>query len=104
MTSRSRPSTAPPAIIDLAAAEGEGALVPERLIVSPTVGTFRPVEPAVVTAEGEIVFEGQVVGLVISGDDATAVVSHVRGFLMGMLADAGERVRQGQPIAWVRAL
>jgi biotin carboxyl carrier protein len=50
---------------------GEGLLVPERMIVAPTVGTFRPVE--------------------------LGAGSHV-----GMLAHPGERIREGQPIAWLR--
>ena len=29
--------------------------------------------------------------------------SAFRGFLMGMLAVEGERVREGQPVAWLRA-
>jgi biotin carboxyl carrier protein len=32
------------------------------------------------------------------------VVSPHTGFLMGLLALPGERVRDGQPLAWVRVL
>jgi biotin carboxyl carrier protein len=78
--------------------------VPERLIVAPAGGVFRGVAPETVTTEGEIVAEGQTVGLVcVSGDDVP-VRSAFRGWLMGMLAVDGERVREGQPVAWLRAI
>ena len=78
--------------------------VPERLIVAPSAGVFRGVPPETVTTEGEIVAEGQTVGVVsVSGDDVP-VRSAFRGWLMGMLAVDGERVREGQPVAWLRAI
>ncbi|MEY2569007.1 MAG: hypothetical protein QOE35_3536 [Actinomycetota bacterium] len=78
--------------------------VPERLIVAPAGGVFRPVPPETVTTEGEIVAEGQTVGMVsVSGDDVP-VRSFFRGWMMGLLAVEGERVREGQPVAWLRAI
>jgi biotin carboxyl carrier protein len=77
--------------------------VPERLIVSPAGGVFRPLPPEVVTAEGEIVEAGQRVGVVERPLDELTVVSPHSGFLMGLLALPGERVREHQPLAWVRA-
>jgi biotin carboxyl carrier protein len=74
----------------------------ERLVIAPGGGRFRPAPPDAVTAEGEIVHTGQIVGHVESGRERTAVVSAFTGFLMGMLAEDGERVRAGQPIAWLR--
>lgn len=82
---------------------GEHLLVPERVIVAPTVGVFTPGSPATVTAEGEVVAAGQVIGQVASSGGTTPVRSPFSGFLMGMLARPGERVREGQPIAWLRA-
>lgn len=84
--------------------QGERLTVPERMIVSPAVGTFRPLPPETVTAEGEIVEQGQTVGTVENSGAAVPVRSPFRGFLMGMLAQPGERVREGQPVAWLRAL
>ena len=78
--------------------------VPERLIVAPAGGLFRPLPPETVTTEGEIVAEGQTVGMVsVSGDDVP-VRSAFRGWMMGLLAVDGERVREGQPVAWLRAI
>lgn len=85
-------------------APGEELVVPERVVVAPALGVFQPMAPEVVTTEGEIVEEGQAIGTVTVGGEPVAVRSPFRGFLMGMLAVAGERVREGQPIAWLRTL
>lgn len=75
---------------------------PERLIVSPAHGVYRPPPPELVTAEGEIVEAGQAFGLVEQpSDDVTVLCPHT-GFLMGMLVLPGGRVREHQPLAWVR--
>lgn len=91
-------------LVDAMEDQGEGAFIPERLIVSPTTGTFFPLDPELVTAEGEIVFPGTAVGVVQAGRDEVVVKSAFRGFLMGMLVHSGERVREGQPVAWIRGL
>ena len=78
--------------------------VPERLIVAPAGGLFRPLPPETVTTEGEIVAEGQTVGVVSSSGDDIPVRSAFRGWMMGLLAVEGERVREGQPVAWLRAI
>jgi biotin carboxyl carrier protein len=78
--------------------------VPERLIAAPAAGVFRTAPPDVVTAEGEIVQAGQVVGSIEVTDGEVAITSAHTGFLMGLLALPGERVRQEQPIAWVRVV
>jgi biotin carboxyl carrier protein len=77
---------------------GEGLLVPERMIVSPTVGTFRPVD----LGEGTHVLAGQTVGMLEGPGTSTPVESPFAGRLVGMLAHPGERIREGQPIAWLR--
>ncbi len=84
--------------------EGERLAVPERVILAPVVGVFRSLPPEVVTCEGEIVVEGQVIGYVDRADAREPVRSGFRGFLMGLLAHDGERVRAGQPVAWLRAV
>ncbi len=91
--------------------QGELVAVPERVIVAPSVGVFRPIDSEVAAvhiadttheaAEVELQ-EGQVIGT-IEGPGATAPVkSPFRGRLVSMLAQPGERVREGQPVAWLR--
>ena len=80
---------------------GETLAVPERVIVAPAPGTFRPVEPDDVVAELPLEAE-QVIGFVEGKGHSTPVRSPFRGKLMGLLAHAGERVREGQPVAWLR--
>jgi biotin carboxyl carrier protein len=82
----------------------EDLCVPERLIAAPAAGVFRLLPPGVVTSEGEIVRSGQVMGSIERNAGAVDVVSPHTGFLMGLLAHPGERVRDGQPLAWVRVL
>ena len=78
---------------------GERLAVPERVIVAPAAGKFRPVsEPE----HAQDVTEEQVIGFVDGVGHSTPVRSPFRGFLMGLLAHAGERVREGQPVAWLR--
>jgi len=81
-------------------AQGEQLGVPERVILAPAVGVFHPVD-AENAAEGEVV-EGQVVGIVEVGDRRLPVRSAFTGRLVGMMAHPGERVREGQPVAWLR--
>ncbi|MGH9016004.1 MAG: biotin/lipoyl-containing protein [Acidimicrobiia bacterium] len=77
---------------------GEGLVVPERMIVAPSVGVFRPLE----ASEGELVAQGQSIGVVEGPGTATPVRSPFHGRLVGMLAQPGERLREGQPVAWLR--
>jgi biotin carboxyl carrier protein len=80
---------------------GETLAVPERVIVAPAPGTFRPVEPADDATEMPVEQE-QVIGFVEGKGHSTPVCSPFGGKLMGLLAHAGERVREGQPVAWLR--
>ena len=83
---------------------GERLAVPERVVISPCLGRFRaaPVETA--TAEGELIEIGQVIGYIDAQDRVVPVRSIFAGWMMGLLVHEGERVREGQPIAWLRAL
>lgn len=78
---------------------GEGLLVPERMIIAPSVGVFRAIDDI---DEGALVDEGQQVGLVDGPGTSTPVCSPFRGRLAGMLVQPGERLREGQPVAWLR--
>ena len=77
---------------------GEGLLVPERMIVAPTVGTFRSVD----VPDGSHLHPGQTVGMLDGPGTSTPVSSPFAGRLVGMLVHPGERIREGQPIAWLR--
>ena len=81
---------------------GETLAVPERVIVAPAPGTFRPVEPGDDSPEARVA-EEQVIGFVDGKGHSTPVRSPFGGRLMGLLAHAGERVREGQPVAWLRS-
>lgn len=83
---------------------GERFSVPEKVVVSPVVGQFRPAPPETITAEGEVIGKGQIVGYVDAQGETIPVRSAFTGWLMGLLVHEGERVREGQPIAWLRAL
>ena len=77
---------------------GETLLVPERVIVAPSVGVFRTrmVDP------GLVVCEGDEIGVVEGPGTSESVRSPFGGTIMGMLVQPGERLRQGQPVAWLR--
>jgi biotin carboxyl carrier protein len=79
---------------------GETLSVPERLIVAPAVGRFRL---TAVAYTGAYVDEGQQIGVVEGPSTLAAVRSPFSGRLMGVLAHEGERLRAGQPVAWLRA-
>jgi biotin carboxyl carrier protein len=82
--------------------DGEHLAVRERLVLAPVAGRFAPLPSKTVTAEGEVVWPGQVIGTVENSGTRWPVENRFAGFLMGMLAHPGERVREGQPVAWLR--
>ena len=93
--------------MDAVPVHGEVLAVPERVIVAPTVGVFRPlgeIEEVNLTdmGDGTVVAAGQAIGVIEGPGSSTPVRSPFGGFLIGMLARAGERVREGQPVAWLR--
>lgn len=79
---------------------GERLTIPERVIVAPASGKFRPAEES--NPEGDTLDAQQVIGFVDGAGHSTPVRSPFKGLLMGLLAHAGERVREGQPVAWLR--
>jgi biotin carboxyl carrier protein len=80
---------------------GEGLAVPERMIVAPAVGVFRPLLEAAGGDDG-LVTEGQSIGVVEGPGTTTQVCSPFAGRIVGLLAHPGERLREGQPVAWLR--
>ena len=81
-------------------AAGEILSVPERMIVAPAPGIFRRAFGD--TLDGTPIDRGDVVGTVQSLGASTPVRSPFVGSLIAMLARDGERVRPGQPVAWLR--
>ncbi len=81
-------------------AHGERLGVPERVILAPIAGSFRPVADD--AGDGVDIDEAQVIGFVEGQGHSAPVKSAFGGLLMGLLAHAGERVREGQPVAWIR--
>ena len=77
---------------------GETLAVPERMIVAPGVGIFRPHD----MADGDELMAGDEIGVVEGPGTSCPIRSPFGGTLMGMLAHPGERLRSGQPIAWLR--
>lgn len=97
--------------MESALVEGERLVVTERVIVAPSVGVFRPasteegMDAGTDTTHADFgidIAEGQVIGMVEGPGASKPVRSPFRGRLMGMMAHPGERVREGQPIAWLR--
>lgn len=92
--------------MDAVPVPGEVLAVPERVIVAPAVGVFRPLTDADLdltdAAVSTLIAAGQAIGVVEGPGSSTPVRSPFGGFLVGMLARRGERVREGQPVAWLR--
>ncbi len=81
---------------------GETLSVPERVIVAPAVGIFHRLDGDGQMKDGDLIDRGDVVGVVRSLGASTPVQSPFEGLLVAILAFDGERVRPGQPVAWVR--
>ena len=77
--------------MELALVHGEGLTVPERVIVAPSVGVFRPLFGHD-AACGQSVDAGQAVGVIEGPGISTPVRSPFRGILAGLLANDGERL------------
>jgi hypothetical protein len=84
--------TTQPSLIDL----GEHVHVPERVIVAPDVGVFRP------HAIAGWLCAGDQIGVLESPGMRVPVECPFEGALVGMLAVPGERLRRGQAVAWLR--
>jgi biotin carboxyl carrier protein len=78
--------------------EGEQVAMVERMIVAPVVGVFRPLG----VGEGATVSVGEIVGVVEGPGTREPVRSAFTGVVVGFLAFSGERMREGQPVAWMR--
>jgi biotin carboxyl carrier protein len=87
--------------METALVQGEGLMVPERVIVAPSVGVFRSLFGHDVVG-GQSVDAGEAIGVIEGPGVTTPVRSPFRGVLAGFLAHDGERLREGEPVAWLR--
>jgi biotin carboxyl carrier protein len=78
---------------------GEQIAVLERMIIAPAVGTFAPRDG---DADGMMIERGDTIGEVHGPGTTTLVTSPFRGVIQGVLSQPGERLRRGQPVAWLR--
>lgn len=69
------------------------------MIVAPGSGVFRLTSLAY---SGAFVDEGDEIGVLESPGTTEVVRSPFSGTLMGVMAHEGERLRQGEPVAWLR--
>lgn len=81
--------------------EGDDTRIDVRLVVAHRSGTFQPAPVGEITAEGELVAVGGVIGHIAGPGSVEPVTSFCAGFLVRLLAEPGERVRPGQPLAWL---
>lgn len=82
---------------------GETINVRERIVLAPVTGRFLVADDEIDPARpGTLVLAGSPLGGVVGSGRTTAVTTPFTGVLAGLLAHDGERVREGQPIAWLR--
>jgi biotin carboxyl carrier protein len=81
---------------------GETLCVAERIIVAPAFGIFHRLQGDGHGETGARINQGDVIGTVQSRGASTCVRSPFVGLLMEILALDGERLRPGQPVAWLR--
>ena len=94
------PTPRPPTSVH-AGRDGDDTRIDVRLVVAPVAGVFRPAPVGDVTAEGELVHAGGTIGHITGTGRDEPVTSFCAGFLVKLLAEPGERVRPGQPVAWL---
>jgi biotin carboxyl carrier protein len=84
---------------------GEELHVSERIVLAPVTGRFVAVPHDEVDPHqpGSLVLAGSPLAAVISSGEAQPVTTPFTGVLAGSLAHDGERVREGQPLFWLRA-
>jgi biotin carboxyl carrier protein len=83
---------------------GETLSVPERVIVAPATGIFHRLDGDGQMNDGDLVNQGDVIGIVQSLGGSTPIESPFDGSLMAILAFEGERLHPGQPVAWLRVV
>ena len=84
---------------------GEVLHVRERIVLSPVTGRFVafPHDEVDPHAPGSLVLAGSPLAAVVTSGEAQSVTTPFTGVIAGRLAHDGERVREGQPLFWLRA-
>jgi biotin carboxyl carrier protein len=84
---------------------GEVLHVRERIVLAPATGRFVTVPHDEIDPHrpGSLVLAGSMLAAVVSSGESQPVTTPFTGVLAGLLAHDGERVREGQPVAWLRA-
>jgi len=77
--------------------DGEQIHVLERVVTSPTAGTFRPLGLAPGLVEVD-----DLVGHVQTSDALVPVRSAFRGLVIEVVASAGQRMQPHERVAWLR--
>jgi biotin carboxyl carrier protein len=90
-------------MIEISLGAEERVHVPLRLVVAPSAGMFHPPTTGELATEGDHVTTGQAIGVVELSGTTTPVCSPFTGHLMGVLVAPGEKIRAGQPVAWLRS-
>ncbi|MEZ5169529.1 MAG: biotin/lipoyl-containing protein [Acidimicrobiia bacterium] len=78
---------------------GESLSIEGRMVVSPGIGTFRA---ETTIGVGTRVEAGSPIGFIEALGDTVAVDSPFRGRVERLLVEPGERLRNGQGVAWLR--
>jgi biotin carboxyl carrier protein len=85
--------------------DGEVLDVTERIVLAPATGRFVAVPEDEIDPHrpGSLVLAGSLLASIVSSGTSQPVTTPFTGVLAGLLAHDGERVREGQPVAWLRA-
>jgi biotin carboxyl carrier protein len=73
----------------------------ERLITAPRAGVFHPFLSELPITDVGRIMAGESIGMLVHSGEKSMVESPFDGVFRGLLVLPGERVRQGQPVAWV---
>ena len=85
--------------------DGEVLDVTERIVLAPATGRFVAIPNDEVDPHtpGSLVLAGSPLAAVVTAGVSQTITTPFTGVLAGLLAHDGERVREGQPVAWLRA-
>lgn len=76
---------------------GEHLDIVERVVVSPEAGLLKFDRKAC-----SVIRAGQAIASVENSGSSIPVTSPFDGFLIGTIPHQGQRIRRGQPVAWLR--